>query len=55
MPTSWSTAGPAHVGPDTQFAGDNLTLSLKRVDRAGFLLVNRGFRWIQQQPNALIE
>jgi hypothetical protein len=35
---------------DGQFAGATVSVKLKKVERNRFLLVNRGFRWINEEP-----
>ena len=50
---AWSVSGADHLELNGRAGADMLVLSLKRIDRSRFLLMNRGFHWIQR--NSLIE
>jgi hypothetical protein len=49
----WSVRDADHVELDGHIRADTVVVSLKRIDPASFLLMNRGFHWIQR--NSLIQ
>ena len=49
----WSVPDADHLELDGRAGADAMVVSLKRIDRGKFLLMNRGFHWIQR--NSLIE
>jgi hypothetical protein len=49
----WSLPGADRVELDGRVGVDATVISLKRTDRSKFLLINRGFHWIQ--PTSLVE
>jgi hypothetical protein len=51
---AWSVSDADHLELDGRAGADTLVLSLRRIDRGKFLLMNRGFHWIRA-GNSLIE
>jgi len=50
---SWSAPDADHVELNGRVGGDTVVLSLRRIDRSKFLLMDRGFHWMQRE--SLIE
>jgi hypothetical protein len=46
----WSRPDPDHLVLQGTFAGDALTVRLRRIDESKYLLVSRGFHWINDDP-----
>ncbi len=47
---TYSRPDPEHVVLQGTFINDPLVIKLKRMDPSKFLLVNRGFHWINERP-----
>jgi len=47
---TWSQPDPEHLVVEGSFQNEALQVRLKKVDESKFLLVNRGFNWIQEYP-----
>ena len=47
---SWVVTDDRHVTLTGKLAGDSLVVQLKRLKPDDFLLMNRGFRWINEYP-----
>ena len=47
---AYARPDPDHLVLEGTFMSDALTVRLRRVDEASFLLVNRGFHWINEVP-----
>ena len=41
---------PEHLIVEGSFQSEALHVQLKKIDESKFLLVNRGFNWIQEYP-----
>ena len=47
---SYTRVDPAHLVLAGKLGADSLVMRLRRYDESRFLLMNRGFHWIQEQP-----
>ena len=47
---SYSRPDADHIVLQGKLLGDTLVITLRKIDRAKFLLVNRGFHWINERP-----
>ena len=47
---TYSRPDPDHLILQGKLFNDTLELRLKRIDPSKFLLVNRGFHWINERP-----
>ncbi len=47
---TWSQPDPEHLVVEGTFRNDTIQVRLKKIDESKFLLVNRGFNWIQEYP-----
>lgn len=47
---TYSQPDPEHLTVNGLFAGDQILVRMKKVDAKSFLLVGRGFNWIQEYP-----
>jgi uncharacterized membrane protein YphA (DoxX/SURF4 family) len=47
---TYSRSGPNYLNLEGTLAGDHVSMLLVKVDRSKFLLVNRGFHWINEVP-----
>jgi hypothetical protein len=52
QPASLAVRRPddGHLELEGKLAGEDVRLRLKKIDRSSWLLVNRGFHWINQRP-----
>jgi hypothetical protein len=47
---AWYEPDASHIVIDGTFDGVRSTIRLRKVDMSKFLLTNRGFHWINEQP-----
>ncbi|HVG61166.1 MAG TPA: hypothetical protein VNA24_21585 [Hyalangium sp.] len=47
---TWSQPDPEHLTVEGSFRNATIHVRLKKLDESKFLLVNRGFNWIQEYP-----
>jgi uncharacterized membrane protein YphA (DoxX/SURF4 family) len=47
---TWSQPDPEHLVVEGSFQSAAIQVRLKKIDESKFLLVNRGFNWIQEYP-----
>jgi hypothetical protein len=47
---TWSQPAPEQLVVEGTFRNDTIQVRLKKIDESKFLLVNRGFNWIQEYP-----
>jgi hypothetical protein len=46
----YTRLNPDHLTLDGTIGGDTLSLGLRRIDSSKFLLLSRGFHWINEVP-----
>jgi hypothetical protein len=49
-PLTYSRSGPDYLNVEGTLAGDQISMLLVKADRSKFLLVSRGFHWINELP-----
>lgn len=47
---TWTEPDKDHVALDGEINGSKETIRLRRIDTSKFLLLNRGFHWINEMP-----
>ena len=49
-PFTYSHPDTEHLSMEGLLNGERFVLTLRKIDRSKFLLINRGFHWISEQP-----
>jgi hypothetical protein len=47
---AYARLDPEHLTLDGAIANNHLSMRLRKIDTNTFLLLNRGFHWINEQP-----